>query len=182
VEQEKFESWAIIEGYEGLYEINRLGQIRRIGRAAINGKGRGGGARIGRLIKALPTKKGYLAVQLWKDGKMRRFQLHVLVARAFLGQAPTGTEVNHRDGDKHNPAANNLEYLSHSENMKHAYRNGLYPSGANHHWARLTAAQVNEIRQIQSSGKMGCRKLARLYGISKSAVQLIVRRENWAHV
>ena len=51
--------------------------------------------------------------------------LHVLVAEAFLGPCPKGKEANHRDGDRKNNAASNLEFVTHSQNVRHALRLGL---------------------------------------------------------
>jgi hypothetical protein len=117
------EAWRAVIGFEGLYEVSNLGRVRRIGRAAKTGAGRGGG--IGRIRKLQPTPEGYLHVVLWKDGKPKARQVHGLIAEAFLGPAPPGHEPNHEDGDKHNNRASNLEWVTRPENMKHAYATGL---------------------------------------------------------
>lgn len=118
-------SWRPVVGFEALYEVSDQGEVRRTGKAHKSGKGRGGGARIGRLIKPQPHRGGYLAVQLWRHGKLHRPLLHRVVAAAFLGPCPDGKEVNHVDGVKANNRASNLEYVDRSENMLHAYRTGL---------------------------------------------------------
>jgi hypothetical protein len=129
--QERFEGWAIVDdwrpvvGYEGLYEVSSDGRIRRVGKAARRGKGRGGGVKLGRLRKLRINRDGYVTVQLWRDGRAKGFLVHVLVAAAFLGPCPNGQEVNHRDGIKANPSVDNLEYMTHPENVKHAYQTGL---------------------------------------------------------
>lgn len=81
---------------------------------------------MGRLLTPQPVPGGYLRVQLWRGGKVKNALLHVLVARAFLEPPPgRGYEVNHDDGNKHNCAASNLEWMTRPENMRHAYRTGL---------------------------------------------------------
>lgn len=127
---EAYEGWADYEwrpvpGFEGVYEVCNIGAVRRVGKAARTGKGRGGGARIGHILMPRVVPGGYLAVQLWRDGKPHAFLLHVLVASAFIGPCPVGKEVNHRDGVKSNNSHENLEYLTRSENIKHAYQTGL---------------------------------------------------------
>jgi len=120
-----FEGWAIVEGFPA-YEVSDRGRVRRIGRAARNGAGHGGGARIGRVLKAHEVAPGsYLVVQLWRDGRPSTRLVHCLVAAAFIRPCPPGHEVNHKDGDKQQPAAWNLEYLTRPDNMRHAYRTGL---------------------------------------------------------
>lgn len=69
---------------------------------------------------------GYCQVNLFRDGKPNMRYVHRLVATAFINK-PAGTcEVNHKDGNKRNNAASNLEWTDRSTNMLHAYRNGLH--------------------------------------------------------
>src|SRR5690349_10146054 len=74
-----------------------------------------------RVLRPNCINGGYLQVKL--DQKMHL--IHVLVARAFLGARPPDREVNHKDGNKANCAASNLEYVTHGENVKHAFATGL---------------------------------------------------------
>lgn len=130
-EQPKYEGWTILEewrpaiGFEGLYEVSDWGRVRRVGCAARHGVSHGGGARIGRVLRDQWNRGGYRAVQLWKNGSVFRRLLHKVVAAAFIGECPTGQEVNHRDGDKTNNRPANLEFVTRAENNRHAYRTGL---------------------------------------------------------
>jgi hypothetical protein len=115
-EPSKFEGWAVVVeewrpvvGYEGLYEVSNLGRVQRGDR----------------LRKLSPNDYGYIVVQLWRDGQYRQFLVHVLVAAAFLGPCPDGYEVNHKHGDKADNRASELEYMTRSDNNKHAYTTGL---------------------------------------------------------
>lgn len=116
-ESEAFTGWAILErwrpvvGFEGLYEVSEQGRVRREGRTDHN-------------MKAHPSR-GYLAVQLWRFGKPSMCLVHCLVAEAFLGLRPDGHEVNHKNGHKHDNKLVNLEYVTRSGNLEHAYRTGL---------------------------------------------------------
>ncbi|WP_423790314.1 HNH endonuclease signature motif containing protein, partial [Listeria monocytogenes] len=56
------------------------------------------------------NQDGYIRVSLTKDKARKKVFLHVLVASAFLGAKPDGCEINHKDGNKENNAADNLEY------------------------------------------------------------------------
>lgn len=66
---------------------------------------------------------GYCQVAVGYPQKMQL--IHVLVTVAFLGDCPNGKEVNHKNGDKSDNRLTNLEYVTHSENMKHAFASGL---------------------------------------------------------
>ena len=76
-------------------------------------------------LKAHPDWMGYLHVGLIDDqGKRKNMKVHKLVAITFLGNH-NGPILNHKDGDKQNNHLNNLEYVTYSDNINHAYRNGL---------------------------------------------------------
>lgn len=176
------EEWRSVAGFEALYEVSSLGRVRRIGKAARNGKGRGGGARIGLVLKP-QRRKGYLAVQLWRDGQPKSLLLHVVVAVAFHGPVAQGKEVNHCDGVKTNCRASNLEYLTRPENMKHAYRTGLrvavVPTGIDHHNAKLTPEKARQIRARHSSGACTLSALAREFVVDRSTIRSIILEKTW---
>lgn len=180
MDQQTSEKWRAVVGFEGLYEVSVAGHVRRVGRAARNGKGRGGGAHVGRVLKQQTRRNSYLSVQLWSEGKYASRLVHCLVAAAFIGPKPPGMDVNHRDGDKSRNAIENLEYLTRSQNNQHAYDTGLKRTGERHGRAKLTAAQVDEIRVAHSLGK-SCTALGKEFGVSRGAVRLIIQGKNWRH-
>jgi hypothetical protein len=174
------ETWHAIYGFEGLYEVSNLGRVRRVGKAARNGKGRGGGAVIGRVLTTNVTPHGYVHVQLYRDGKPENRQVHRLVAEAFIGPREPGLEPNHKDGDKTNNAPSNLEWLTRSDNMLHAYATGLrkpatVPSGENHHGVKLTDDQVRQIRQLFKPRTYGAPRLAREFGVGHFTIYSVVK-------
>jgi hypothetical protein len=119
------ESWRGVVGFADLYEVSDAGRVRRMGRAAKAGRGRGGGVRLGRVLTGVVNRGGYASVQLWRDGRVANKLVHVLVAEAFIGPRPHRLDVNHIDGNKRNNAAVNLEYCTRGENNAHAFRLGL---------------------------------------------------------
>ena len=182
------EVWLPVRDYEGLYEVSSHARIRRVGRSARTGKGRGCGAVIGRILKQHVTPFGYLSVPLWKGGKFKNFQVHRLVADVFCGGLIEGHEVNHIDGVKTHNEPENLEVVSRSENIQHAYRLGLMtPSviyGERHHMASLTDEQVETVRSLYSTGKWTGVRLARKFGVNHSTIYRIVKfktRKDAAH-
>jgi HNH endonuclease/NUMOD4 motif len=178
------ERWLPVVGYEGVYDVSDAGRIRRVGRAARNGNGHGGGARIGRILKPQKHRGGYRAIQLWKDGKLRNFLIHILVAQAFIGPVPEGKEVNHDDGDKPNCAVSNLEYLTRADNMKHAYRTGLRVAkpiivGETHHNAKLTMEKAREIRRRYKPRVCSLKMLAREFDLDHKTIHSVISHKTW---
>ena len=112
--------------------------------------------------------------------KRERHNVHRLVAAAFLGPA-NGREVNHIDGDKANNAVSNLEYVTRSENMRHAVRLRLTASGERCGSAKVNWCIVAEMRARAASGA-GRSQLAREYGISRSNVRYILQGATWKHI
>lgn len=104
----------------------------------------------------------------------------MLVARAFIGQ-PNGLQVNHKDGDKANNSLENLEYVTASENLKHAARTGLAFSGDKNMHAKLSQEQVDEIRRAYSAKEYNQSELGRMYGIVSSQISEIVRGLSWSN-
>jgi hypothetical protein len=70
---------------------------------------------------------GYKQVQIMRGGKRYTRYVHRLVAECFLENPRNLPEVNHKDGNKANNTAENLEWVTRSENLLHSYRTGLKP-------------------------------------------------------
>jgi hypothetical protein len=178
--------WKAIAGFEGLYEVSDDGQVRR----AIDAPTDHWRSRIntwpGRLCKQRPNEDGYFIVGMWKDGAVKKIAVHRLVAVAFIGPRPSGHEVNHKDGNKANNAAVNLEYVTHGDNVRHAISSGLSnPYAASmkgeQHWkAKLTDSMVREIRSLK--GTVTQPALAERFGVCAAMIGRIQRRECWRHV
>ena len=106
------EEWKDIVGYEGLYQVSNLGNVKSIDR--INRIGRHVPERI---LAQSNTTSGYLNVNLSKDGIARVYQVHRLVATAFIENSDNKPQVDHIDNNKHNNNANNLRWVTEKENM-----------------------------------------------------------------
>lgn len=76
-----------------------------------------------RILKQFLDSSGYAIVTIIGQGG--RVRVHNLVAETFLGKKPFGSQVNHKDGNKLNNTPGNLEYISQTENLRHAFRTGL---------------------------------------------------------
>ena len=86
-----------------------------------------------------PSKNhgGYLITTLMIDGKRKTIPIHIAVAKTFLGdKSKDGLEVNHKDGNKENNCVDNLEWITHKENMIHSAYTLCNCIGSDHHQAR----------------------------------------------
>lgn len=162
----KMENWLPVVGFEGKYEVSENGDVRRIGRDAL------GRLRFMNHVLARSYAKGYVKYLLHLgDGSRKNCLAHVLVAEAFIGPRPAGCVVNHKNGDKADPRLDNLEYVTPSENHKHALANGLFvpPSGESHWAAILRDDQILEIIERANSGERN-KDLAEEFGIRANNV------------
>jgi hypothetical protein len=120
------EVWKPIEGYEGKYEVSNLGQVRSLARVA---KRERDGYRNdipvkGRVLKPRKTKKGYLRVALSSAHRQRTdYQIHRLVAEAFVPNPKNLPIVNHSDENPKNNHVSNLEWCDCYYNNNHGTRN-----------------------------------------------------------
>lgn len=92
-------------------------------------------------------------ITLGKRPHRRCRKVHILVMEAFVGSCPEGMEIDHLDSDMTNPRLDNLEYVTHVENVRRAKENGRYelPNRFKHFW--LNKERVQQIRRWISEGR-----------------------------
>jgi hypothetical protein len=106
------EIWKPIKKYESLYYVSNLGRIK-----SSHYKNE-------RILKQFIIK-GYYYINLSKDNKVKKYRVNRLVAEAFICNQNNKSQVNHKDGIKEDNNINNLEWMTGSENQKHAFEIGL---------------------------------------------------------
>lgn len=119
---ENTENWKPVKGYEGIYEVSDLGRVRSIDRVRVFKTGRAVPLK-GVLRKYCTDHRGYFRVMLSNWGKKEHSCLiHRLVAEAFIPNPDGLPEVNHKDENKANNRADNLEWCTHRANSRYGSR------------------------------------------------------------
>lgn len=158
----KNELWKSINGYDGLYEVSNLGNIRSIDRTIIQ-KNRWGNDNMrchkkGKLIKKQKHRCGYLSVGLAKQGKVKTFLVHRLVAEAFIPNPDNKETVNHINENKKDNRVENLEWATLPENIK--YGTGIRRCHTNrdyswfHAHSRELSPSAKPVLQLSQNGNL----------------------------
>lgn len=152
-------NWKPIAGWP--YSVSDTGKVRN--------------DRTGFILKGNANQKGYLLVDLKTPRARKCITVHSLVALEFLGARPSVKhQINHIDGDKTNNSASNLEYVTPSQNVAHAFKSGLREQ-------KLTAQDVELIRGLNLVG-MSVKEISERYKMNRSYIYSIClgRRRNAA--
>lgn len=170
------EEWRPIKGFEGKYEISSIGRIKSLPR-----KGRPKGGILGKHYNTC----GYVTcgLALGKTGHGKTLTVHRLVAIAFIPKPSGNVEVNHKNGIRDDNRVENLEWITHQQNIKHAFDIGIKSQiGEKCPRSILKNNQVIEIRDKYQYGVITQSMLAREFGVSKSTIKNILSGRQWKHL
>ena len=137
----------------------------------------------GQLLKQY-LSLGYPAIG-WRrsNGRSTSIRVHRLVAMAFVKNPNNKRCVNHKNGDRTNNHWTNLGWCTIGENVRHSIETGLNNNkGENGPNAKLTNAEVREIRQFIQQGEMTQKEIAVKFGISEMTISRIKNGSRWAQV
>jgi hypothetical protein len=172
------EQWKNIPGLDNCYFVSNIGNVMSKERLEIST--RRTTIRKTRFLHKIIDRNGYYTTRLMYNGKQRIFLIHRLVMLAFVGVDKNRPFVNHKNGIKNDNRLENLEWVTRSENAKHAFRLGLQSNkGEKHPSHKLSSSQVEEIRSKYIPRKYSARKLAAEYGISKTNILDIIHKRIW---
>jgi hypothetical protein len=159
------ENWKYIGGFTGQYQISDTGNIRSVDRVVnqLGHKNKYSRIMKGKDIKQRLQNGGYLLVWLSKEGKVKPFTVHRLVATTFIPNPNKLRDVNHLDGNKCNNNISNLEWCTRSENIKHSY------------------AQLNRLRHNETA--VLCIELNKSFeSIKKASTEMKINKGSIGHV
>lgn len=121
--------------------------------------------------------RGYPTVRLWRGSEFEFTpkRVHSLVAETFLLEPQNKSlEINHKDGNKANPWLGNLEWCTHTANLRHAVKMRLRRG-------KLTPIDIPNIRLLLSQGK-NARQIAQIYKVSRFTIGQIALKKTWSYV
>jgi hypothetical protein len=152
-----------VVGWEGLYQVSRDGRIWTFPKRGHRGK----------WMALKVGTHGYLTVNLHRDRERRCLTVHRLVAKAFIPNPDGKPQVNHKDGNRANSAASNLEWVTSAENHRHAIRIGL-----------RGRSPLNKLTEQQIAGALERRRrgdllgpIAASLGVSESTISRFTSKE-----
>ena len=167
--QSSKEHWLPVVGYEDLYSVSNTGKVRSDSRVILRSNGASQTIRE-RIRKTYIKNSGHLQTTLSRDGAVRSYDVHSLVARAFLGECPEGMEVRHLNGNAADNRVENLRYGTRSENVQDALRHGTAHEQSKTHCPRGHLYGGGNLRlQVNRKGYTGrfCRACTNAYGYAK---------------
>jgi len=138
------------------YEVSNLGRIRK-----------------GKVFLKPFNNKGYFTIKLTIKGKRTTYLVHRLVAILFISKTKSKGWVRHKDGNKNNNKAKNLEWI------KNVNTNLVNLPREEDHWAnKLSKSQIREIRKLRGKG-VSLRGIANRYRVNHTTIWDIEKRNTW---
>ena len=168
------ENWKPIRGLEKYFEVSDKGNVKSLKRTFRSGSHMLEKTKEDRILQQRISRGYKYAMIEISDGEFRfrrNIPVHRIVAQEFCDNRLGRKEVNHKDGDKMNNQASNLEWMSRSENQKHAFAMGLHkrPKGRR----KFSDETIGKVFQLRKENKMH-KEIAEELGMGISTVTHIL--------
>lgn len=135
----------------------------------------------GKQLYVHTNKKGYQFVRMYIDGIAKTYLVHRVVAQTHVPNPRCKSEVNHKDGNKSNNAVWNLEWVTAQENVDHSVVTGLVKRGIDRPNAKLTDADIYNIRNLREAGATYY-ELGRQFNIAYQTAHKICTKQTYTHI
>lgn len=156
--------------YTGLYSVSNLGRVWAIRKKCI--------------MKQYTTWNGRLEIGLTNPDFIKKERIHRLVAYVFIPNPDNLPQINHKDGNTKNNNVNNLEWVTHSENMLHAYKHGLISKkvGTNSVLSKYSEETIKCLIDDLKDTELSVPELSEKYKVSKGLIHSIQYGNSWSHL
>lgn len=171
------ERWRQAKGFSERYFVSNMGRIFTT--SAHNKKNNPAIMKPAQEFDKRRGRPGYMKTIM--DG--RTVIVHRVIAATWIPNPDGKPFVNHKNGNKADNRAENLEWCTTSENIIHAYRTGLERKalGEHHHAAKMTDEQVRQFKhEWAHDRKMSRKQYAEKLGVSEAALKDIIRGRSWS--
>jgi len=150
------EIWKDIQGYEGLYQVSNMGEVRSVDRVI---KIKNYNRKLKGKLLLNGYSVGYKSVNLSMKNIHKTYKVHILVAKAFISNPLKKRTVNHKDLDKLNNNVENLEWNTDKENNVHSWKNGRKRTeNQKQHAIKIGISTRKEVLQIDKKTKKVIKK------------------------
>lgn len=135
-------------------------------------------------LKPYPNKNGYMLIDIFVNGVAYTRQVHRLVALTFIPNPNKLPEVNHKDGNKKNNSVRNLEWMSHIDNVHHAWETGLAKPryGVDNPANVYTEEQIHLVCKMLEAGIRSNKYIAYKCNVNVTLIRDIKFRGKWKHI
>ncbi|MDM0117279.1 NUMOD4 domain-containing protein [Variovorax sp. J22R133] len=173
------EKWKPIAGFA--YEVSNQGRVRSIARKMVTASGRGSGSVRGRILKGRPNQRGHLRVCLCGDGVTREVSVSRLVATCFVANPGGLPFVRHKDFNRANNDASNLEWCSNSTSLRKAIEAGRFTALVSPARARTLQAETASMAYTLRLAGLTFREIAAMLDIGTEAAMKVCHARAWKH-
>jgi hypothetical protein len=164
------EEFRDVPGYEGLYQVSNLGNVKSLPRKR-NHIGNTSYYTKEKIVKGTIVRGGYLSFNLNKNSEIKHYRIHQLVAMAFLGHKPDGTSVivvDHIDDNRINNRLDNLQLITQRENTSKRIRGKSKYLGTHwHSYHKKWCSSINVKYKTIYLGYFNCELAAHIAYINK---------------
>ena len=151
------EIWKTIQDYGGLYQVSNTGKVRDLKN---------------HIKSVYKNNKGYVCLSLYYNGKTYHPTVHRLVAKAFIPNPNNYEQVNHKDCNKENNSAENLEWCNQRYNYNEGMRTFQYSKNEEHYFAKLKNSDIPIIYELYKLGFTRA-TVAKIFSINPSSLEAI---------
>ena len=151
------EIWKTIQDYGGLYQVSNTGKVRDLKN---------------HIKSVYKNNKGYACLSLYYNGKTYHPTVHRLVAKVFIPNPSNYEQVNHKDCNKENNNAENLEWCNQRYNYDEGMKTFQYSKNEEHYFAKLKNSDIPIIYELYKLGFTRA-TVAKIFSINPSSLEAI---------